>query len=139
MGCYGIGVERIVAAAVEQHNDEDGIIWPASIAPHDVHLVGLSLARDEAVAADADALYEELQHAGLDVIFDDRDDSPGVKFNDADLIGVPIRLTASPRNLKAGMVELKRRDAEEAEQVPRAELVARVRAIRQELLDALIS
>ena len=138
MGCYGIGVERIVAAAVEEHHDAAGIIWPASIAPHDVHLVGLSLGRDEAVAADAGALYEELQNAGLDVIFDDRDESPGVKFNDADLIGVPIRLTASPRNLKAGVVELKRRDAEDAEQVPRDEVVARVQAIRQELLAALV-
>ena len=137
MGCYGIGVERIVAAAVEEHHDDDGIIWPASIAPYDVHLVGLSLVRDEAVAADADALYDELQDAGIEVLFDDRDDSPGVKFKDADLIGAPIRLTASPRNLKAGVVELKRRDVEEAEQVPRDEAVARVRAIRQELLDAL--
>ncbi len=138
MGCYGMGVERIVAAAVEQHHDDDGIIWPASITPHDVHLVGLSLARDEAVATDAHALYKELQDGGIDVIFDDRDESPGVKFNDADLIGVPIRLTASPRNLKAGVVELKRRDAEEAEQLPRNEVVARVRAIRQELLEGLM-
>jgi prolyl-tRNA synthetase len=134
MGCYGIGVERIVAAAVEQHHDDDGIIWPASIAPHDVHLVGLSLDRDETVAADADALYEELQNAGLDVIFDDRDERPGVKFNDADLIGVPVRLTVSPRNFKEGVVELKRREADEAEQVARADVVAQVHAIRQELL-----
>lgn len=139
MGCYGIGVERIVAAAVEQHHDDDGIIWPASIAPHDVHLVGLSLDRDETVAADADALYAELQDAGLDVVFDDRDERPGVKFNDADLIGVPVRLTVSPRNFKADVVELKRRDAEEAEQIPREEVVARVHAIRQELVDALVS
>ncbi len=138
MGCYGIGVERIVAAAVEQHHDDDGIIWPASIAPHDVHLIGLSLDRDETVATDADALYDELQNAGLDVIFDDRDERPGVKFNDADLIGVPIRLTVSPRNYKEGVVELKRRDAEEAEQIPRDEVVARIRAIRQDLLDTLV-
>ena len=137
MGCYGIGVERIVAVVVEEHHDDNGIIWPASVAPYDVHVVGLSLGRDEAVAADADALYEELQDAGLDTIFDDRDESPGVKFNDADLIGVPVRLTVSPRNLKAGGVELKIRDAEEAEQVPRDEVVARVLAIRQELLAAL--
>jgi prolyl-tRNA synthetase len=134
MGCYGIGVERIVAAAVEAHNDDNGIMWPASIAPHDVHLVGLSLDRDETVAADADALYEELKTAGLDVIFDDRDERPGVKFNDADLIGVPVRLTVSPRNFKEGVVELKRREADEAEQVPRADVVALVEAIRQELL-----
>jgi len=137
MGCYGIGVERIVAAAVEEHHDDDGIIWPASIAPHDVHLVGLSLDRDETVAADADALYGELQQIGLDVIFDDRDERPGVKFNDADLIGVPVRLTVSPRNFKEGVVELKRRDAAEAEQIPRGDVVARVQTMRQELVDSL--
>ena len=137
MGCYGIGVERILAAAVEAHHDDNGIIWPAGIAPHDVYLVGLSLDRDEAVATDADALYEELQQVGLDAIFDDRDERPGVKFNDADLIGVPIRLTVSPRNHKDGVVELKRRDSEESEQVARGEVVARVQAIRAELLAAL--
>jgi len=138
MGCYGIGVERIVAAAVEEHHDDAGIIWPASVAPYDVHLVGLSLTRDEAVGADAEALYSEFQDAGVDVLFDDRDESPGIKFNDADLIGIPLRLTVSPRNLKAGVVELKRRDAEEAEQVPRDEVVARVQTIRAELLAALV-
>jgi prolyl-tRNA synthetase len=131
MGCYGIGVERILSAAVEAHHDEQGILWPASIAPHDVYLVGLGLQRDEAVAADAEALYVELQDAGLDVMFDDRDDSPGVKFNDADLIGVPIRLTVSARNHKEAVVELKRRDRAESEQVPRGEVVARVGALRR--------
>jgi prolyl-tRNA synthetase len=137
MGCYGIGVERILSAAVEAHHDEQGILWPASIAPHDVYLVGLGLHRDEAVAADAEALYVELQDAGLDVMFDDRDDSPGVKFNDADLIGVPIRLTVSARNHKEAVVELKRRDRAESEQVPRGEVVARVGALRAELLAGL--
>ena len=139
MGCYGIGVERILSAAVESHNDENGIVWPAAIAPHDVYLVGLSLDRDETVAADAEALYEELQNAGLDVMFDDRDERPGVKFNDADLIGVPVRLTVSPRNHGNGVVELKRRDSEESEQVPRGDVVAQVRAIREELLATLSS
>jgi prolyl-tRNA synthetase len=134
MGCYGIGVERILSAAVDEHHDDHGIIWPASIAPHDVYLVGLSLDRDEPVATDADALYAELQQVSLNVIFDDRDERPGVKFNDADLIGVPIRLTVSPRNHKDGVVELKRRDSEESEQVARGAVVARVQAIRAELL-----
>jgi prolyl-tRNA synthetase len=134
MGCYGIGVERILSAAVEAHHDEQGILWPASIAPHDVYLVGLGLHRDEAVAADAEALYVELQDAGLDVMFDDRDDSPGVKFNDADLIGAPIRLTVSARNHKEAVVELKRRDRAESEQVPRGDVVDRVSALRAELL-----
>ena len=137
MGCYGIGVERILSAAVEAHHDEAGIRWPASIAPYDVLMVGIGLDRDEAVREDADRLYEELQAAGLEVLFDDRDERPGVKFNDADLIGIPIRLTVSSRNHGAGIVELKRRDAGEAESAPRAEVVARVQAIRQELLDGL--
>src|SRR5690606_33843780 len=117
MGCYGIGLDRLVAAAVEQHHDERGIAWPASIAPYDVHLVGLGLTRDAEVAADADRLYDELRASGLEVLFDDRDESPGVKFNDADLIGIPVRLTVSSRNHKAGVVEVQPRAAGDAEQV----------------------
>jgi prolyl-tRNA synthetase len=136
MGCYGIGVERILAAAVEAHHDEAGIMWPASIAPHDVHIVGLSLGRDEAVAADAEALYTELQDAGLDVIFDDRDESPGVKFNDADLIGVPLRATVSTRNLRDGVVEVQAR-GDEASKVARADAVTHLTSMRAGLLEAL--
>jgi prolyl-tRNA synthetase len=131
MGCYGLGVDRIVAAAVEAHHDDDGIVWPAAVAPFDVHLVGLGLDRDEAVAAEAVALYEELTATGLDVLFDDREESPGVKFNDADLIGVPLRVTVSSRNHKAGAVEVQRRGAEQSEQVARAEAVARVGALHE--------
>jgi prolyl-tRNA synthetase len=134
MGCYGLGVDRIVAAAVEAHNDDDGIIWPAAVAPFDVHLVGLGLDRDEAVAAEAAALYEELTAAGLEVLFDDREESPGVKFNDADLIGVPLRVTVSSRNHKAGAVEVQRRGAEQSEQIDRGEAVERVRALHQAAL-----
>jgi len=123
MGCYGIGVERIIAAAVEEHHDEHGIIWPASIAPYDVHLIGIGMVRDEAVKEDAEALYQELKDASIDVIFDDRDESPGVKFNDADLIGIPIRLITSSRNLKAGLIEVKHRDSDKTETVPRKDLV----------------
>ena len=137
MGCYGLGVERLLAAAVEEHHDEHGIIWPASIAPYDVYIVGIGLDRDEAVAAEAEALYDELLDAGLEVILDDRDERPGVKFNDADLIGVPLRLTVSPRNHEGGVIELKLRDAEEAESVARSEIVARVHAAHSELLEAL--
>jgi prolyl-tRNA synthetase len=139
MGCYGIGVERILSAAVDEHHDDNGIMWPVGIAPYDVYLVGLSLDRDEAVAADAEALYEELQGAGLDVMFDDRDERPGVKFNDADLIGVPLRLTVSPRNHGDEMVEFKRRDSEESEQVARGDVVARILSVRNELVSALSS
>ena len=139
MGCYGVGVERIVAAAVEEHNDEQGIIWPASLAPYDVYIVGLGLDRDEDVAADAERLYEELGEAGLDVLFDDRAESPGVKFNDADLIGVPIRLTVSSRNHKAGVVELLRRGADEAEQVERSSIVTRTGELHRELIEGLLA
>jgi prolyl-tRNA synthetase len=134
MGCYGLGVDRVIAGAAQAHHDERGIIWPASIAPFDVHLVGLGLGRDEALTTDADALYEELCAAGLDVLYDDRDESPGVKFNDADLIGVPLRVTASSRNHKAGVVEVLRRAGGEPELLPRDEVVAKLVAARAELL-----
>ncbi|MEX2446829.1 MAG: proline--tRNA ligase [Dehalococcoidia bacterium] len=137
MGCYGIGVERIMTAAVEAHYDDAGIVWPASLAPYDVHMVGIGLDRDADAAADAERLYEDLQAAGLEVLFDDRDERPGVKFNDADLLGVPIRLTVSSRNHAAGMVEVKGRADAEAESVPRAEVLAHVQALRGGLIEAL--
>jgi prolyl-tRNA synthetase len=137
MGCYGLGVDRVIAGAVQEHHDERGIIWPASLAPFDVHLVGLGLGRDEELAADAAALYEELTAAGLEVLFDDRDESPGVKFNDADLIGIPLRVTASTRNHKAGTVEVLHRAGGDPAQLPRTEVVAHLVAARAELLAGL--
>ena len=134
MGCYGIGVGRILSAAVEAHYDDAGIAWPAEIAPYDVHLVGIGLDRDAEAAADAEALYAELQAAGFDVLFDDRDERPGVKFNDADLLGMPVRLTVSSRNTKAGVVEAKPRTATEPTSVPRAETAAYVRAQRDQAI-----
>jgi prolyl-tRNA synthetase len=125
MGCYGIGVDRIVAAAVEANHDEAGIRWPASIAPYDAHLVALGASRDAAVAAEADALYEELRAAGIEVLYDDRDESAGVKFNDADLIGLPLRLTVSSRNLKDGAIEVQPRGGEPSK-VARAEVVGAI-------------
>ncbi len=118
MGCYGIGVGRLLAAAIEQNNDERGIVFPAPIAPFDAHLVGLNLA-DESVAEAAEALYQSLQEQGITVLFDDRaDQAAGVKFNDADLLGLPVRLVVSPRNLRAGVVEVKGRRGEDSEMVP---------------------
>ncbi len=134
MGCYGLGIDRIAAAAVEVGHDDDGIIWPAGIAPYDVHLVGLALDRNAEVAADADALYEQLTAAGLAVLFDDREESPGVKFNDADLIGVPIRVTVSARNHREGVIEMQRRGADEAEQVARDSAAERLSALHSEAL-----
>ena len=109
MGCYGIGVGRLLAAAIEQNHDEQGIIFPAPIAPYQVHVVGLNLT-DEAVSLEADALYERLWKAGIECLYDDRpDESAGVKFNDADLLGLPIRLVISRRALRNGAVEIRRR------------------------------
>lgn len=127
MGCYGIGVSRLLAAVIEQNHDERGIVWPASVAPYAVHVVVLNADKPDVRQA-AGTLYADLRAAGLEPLFDDRDESAGVKFNDADLLGMPVRLTVSPRNLKAGAVEFKLRSGGEPEQVPVADVVARVRA-----------
>ncbi len=128
MGSYGIGVGRLLAAAIEQNHDEKGIIWPAPIAPYSVHLVRLG--RDD-VAADTEAerLYEELRSAGIEVLFDDRVETPGVKFNDADLLGMPVRVTVSPRNMKEGQIELKRRDQTDSALVPAGDAIAAIRKL----------
>ncbi len=109
MGSYGIGVGRLMAAIVEQHHDEYGIIWPAAVTPFDVHVVSLARQADDEVGQQAEALYQQLQAAGLEVLFDDRRESPGVKFADADLIGIPWRVTVSSRSLQSGGVEVKKR------------------------------
>lgn len=117
MGCYGIGVTRVVAAAIEQNNDDRGIIWPESIAPFTVAIVALKYEKSEEVRAEAERLYEELTAAGYDVLLDDRAKvSPGVKFADMELIGIPHRVVISDRGIKAGTVEYKgRRDADKQE------------------------
>ena len=117
MGCYGIGIGRLLAAAIEQNHDEKGIIWPIPIAPYQVHLCPLSSDNQEVVTK-VDNLYAELTREGLEVIFDDREESPGVKLNDADLLGMPLRVVLSPRSLKSGSVELKMRCKKEAVLVP---------------------
>jgi prolyl-tRNA synthetase len=108
MGCYGIGVTRIAAAAIEQNHDADGIVWPVPIAPFEVSLLSLQ-AGDAQVTGVADRLYGELQQAGIDVLFDDRDERPGVKFKDADLIGLPYRIAVGKKGVAEGVVELKAR------------------------------
>jgi prolyl-tRNA synthetase len=123
MGSYGIGVGRLMAAIVEQHHDEQGIIWPAAVAPFDLHLVSLAKNREDGVGQQAEALYTALQQAGLSVLYDDRKESPGVKFADADLIGLPWRVTVSSRAWQSGGVEVKRRSVTEKEIVPVGELV----------------
>ncbi len=113
MGCYGIGVTRIVGAAIEQNHDDRGIIWPEPLTPFDVVIVPINMQRSDALREAAGALYEELQEKGYDVLFDDRDARPGVKFADAELIGIPHRLVISEKGLAAGELEYRhRRDAE---------------------------
>ena len=125
MGCYGIGVTRVLAAAIEQNNDEKGAIFPAPIAPFQVHLVALN-PDDEQVKAEAERLYTELQLRGHEVLYDDRPESAGVKFNDADLIGLPVRVVVSPRNLKNGVIELRRRRDGDTRQVEPAQVYENV-------------
>jgi prolyl-tRNA synthetase len=127
MGSYGIGLGRLLACVVEEHHDDKGIIWPISIAPYQVHLVALANERS-AAAATADQLYADLTAAGVEVLYDDRAESPGVKFMDADLIGIPLRLTVGERGLKRGGVELKRRDSADSTLVPVPDVPATVRA-----------
>ena len=110
MGCYGFGVSRMVAAIVEQCHDGDGIVWPDAVAPFGIHIIALNNTKSAEVQAVAERLHHDLQAAGLAVLFDDRDDRPGVKFTDADLIGIPNRITIGERSLRDGVVELRRRD-----------------------------
>ena len=117
MGSYGIGPARICAAAVEQSADEQGISWPRSISPWDVHLVGLGREGTEERAL-ADRLYDELREAGLDVIYDDRDLGPGSKFADAELLGCPLRLTVGKRSLASGEIEAQVRRGQESRALP---------------------
>ena len=119
MGCYGIGVSRLVATTIEQHHDEAGIRWPMSVAPYQVHVV--TLGRDDSILAAASSLCEKLESSGVEVLWDDRDERPGVKFKDADLIGIPLRVTIGGKALAGGNVELKPRsesDPKKVELVP---------------------
>jgi prolyl-tRNA synthetase len=125
MGCYGIGVTRTIAAAIEQNHDDAGIIWPMPLAPFHVVVVPVNLA-DERVKATAERIHDELVARGVDVLLDDRDERPGVKFKDADLIGTPLRIIVGPRALEREAVELKRRTEKDAIEVPIAEVAARV-------------
>ena len=113
---------------IETHHDDRGILWPPSVAPFDVHLIALPVTEPE-VRTTAEKVVAELETTGLEVLYDDRDESAGVKFADADLIGIPLRMTVSKRNLKEGKVEIKGRSSADLELVPLSEGLARVRAI----------
>ncbi|HUU08839.1 MAG TPA: proline--tRNA ligase [Dehalococcoidales bacterium] len=131
MGCYGIGLGRLLAAAIEQNHDDKGIIWPVPIAPYQVYLCPLY--REDSKVAEvaevAEKVYAELEAEEFEVLFDDREESPGVKFNDADLLGIPLRVTISPRTLEKNSVEIKRRAEKEAHLVPLAEIKAKLKEL----------
>ncbi len=133
MGCYGIGVGRLAASVCESHHDEYGPIWPMAIAPWQVHICAVR-SDDEAVRAAADKLYNDLQAAGAEVIYDDRNVRAGVMFSDADLLGVPLRVVVSPRNLEEGVFELSSRDKTISEKLSPENAVARLK----ELIDQMI-
>ncbi len=126
MGSYGIGLDRLMAVVVEAHHDKDGIIWPSSIAPYDVHL--MHVGKGEELETIAQNIYQELQAAGFEVLYDDRNVSPGVKFKDADLIGIPLRVSVGKRSLENGGAEVKRRSSSEREIVPLEGLLDHVKS-----------
>ena len=130
MGCYGIGVTRILGAAIEQGHDERGIIWPASIAPFELVICPIGMDRSPEVKAAAEGLYEQLIAQGVDVLLDDRGERPGAMFADWELIGVPLRVVFSDRGLKAGTVEIQGRRDTSAQTVPAAEVLAEIRRRR---------
>src|SRR5260370_12574981 len=129
MGCYGIGVSRLVATTIEQHHDDNGIRWPMAIAPYQVHLV--TIGKEDRVVATAQTLHDALENAGVELLWDARDERPGTKFKDADLIGIPLRVTIGAKGLAAGKVELKARaeaDPKRVELLPVGEAPAAVAA-----------
>jgi len=128
MGCYGIGLGRLLAAAIEQSHDDKGIIWPMPIAPYHIYLCPL-YREGSKVSEVVENLHAELEAEGLEVLLDDREESPGVKFNDADLLGMPIRVTISPRTLEKGSVEVKKRSEKESELVPLERVVVKLKEL----------
>ncbi|MDE2485372.1 MAG: proline--tRNA ligase, partial [candidate division NC10 bacterium] len=132
MGSYGIGVARIAAAAVEQHHDDQGIVWPAALAPFQLHLLPVNM-RDQKTTELAETLYVQLQQEGIETLYDDRDERAGVKFKDADLLGLPLRMTVGTRAVREGMVDLKIRKTGEELQAPLSEAVSRAKSLLSRL------
>lgn len=132
MGSYGIGSERLMACVIERFNDEKGIIWPISVAPYHISLVSLATEKSPEVADAADRFYRQLQEAGFEVLYDDRDERAGVKFNDADLLGMPLRITVGGKGLQAGVVELRFRRSGEQRSIALDGLIEGVRAAAEE-------
>ena len=132
MGCYGIGVSRVVGAAIEQHHDDKGIIWPRSIAPFSVSLLPMQMKKSEKVRIAAEKLYQDLQAAGIDVLFDDRDQRPGVMFADHELMGIPLRVVVGERGLDKGEVEFLVRSADENEMISLENIVSHIQSLLEE-------
>ncbi len=135
MGCYGIGISRMVAAAIEQNPDANGIIWPLSIAPFQILLLPINY-KGQAIREATDKLYQELQALGVEVLLDDRDERPGVKFKDADLIGIPLRVTIGAKGLEKGYLELRWRRDGKSDEIPIADGAERLQTILNEALQA---
>lgn len=129
MGCYGIGVSRIVAAAIEQNNDKNGIIWPSSMAPFQLSITPINMHKSDNLAVEVEKLYTELTEAGYDVLLDDRNTRPGISFADMELIGVPHRIVMSDRGLEAGTVEYKGRTDAESRNIDRVELMNELKSL----------
>jgi prolyl-tRNA synthetase len=133
MGSYGIGSGRLLACIAEEHHDEKGLVWPITVAPYSVHLVMLPGKKEaERVSATCEKLYADLQSAGIEVLFDDRPESAGVKFNDADLIGIPLRITVSEKTVASDEIELKKRSENERRTIPISIAIER---LQQEIND----
>lgn len=133
MGCYGIGVSRIVAAAIEQNHDENGIIWPLPMAPYEIVICPIGWSKNEEVKAKCLELYEQFKAAGYDVILDDRDMRPGVMFTEWELIGIPIRVTVGERGLKEGVIEVQKRTESEAKKLSLTEVSNYVKSVYEDL------
>ena len=136
MGCYGIGVGRIVAAAIEQNNDENGIVFPVPIAPFEVTILPLQM-HDAAVTEAAEEIHRDLSELGMDVLLDDRDERAGVKFKDADLLGIPLRITVGSRGIKTGTVEVKQRTETENILIPISDIASHMKDRIKALYDSL--
>jgi prolyl-tRNA synthetase len=131
MGCYGIGINRSMAAVIEQNNDENGIIWPISVAPYHVIVIPVNTSDSDQMGL-AEKIYSELMARGVEVMLDDRDERPGVKFKDADLIGFPIRVTIGPKSLEQGEMEIIIRRTKEKISVPVEEVLTIIRQILED-------
>ena len=132
MGCYGIGVGRTMAAAIEQNNDDQGIIWPRAIAPFEVVVVAVNAKKEEQLTY-AEGIYEECRKAGLDVLLDDRKERAGVKFKDCDLIGYPVRVTIGPKAVEEDVIEVKVRKTGEVYNFTRADYLEKVQELLKDL------